>query len=178
MLLCSYSQVYPSPASLESFKTLQNMEIRSTFVSDASVTFQRRKFSRDTKSFAPATTSCRCSTCFPHPAPNRRNWSFTITSFVLWHRSWSMQTSSPFSSRLIDKQSKQPTPSSTKCAPQRPSAARLSAITINWRWWRSERMRSPSSWTFSSSVRRRSWRSFEQIGPWSVWVVRKWGIGR
>ena len=75
--------MHQSKASIDCILTLQNMKIRSTFVSDAWVTFYRWKFSRVTRSFAPETTSCRCSNCFQRLAQNRRIWSYTIT--VLHH---------------------------------------------------------------------------------------------
>ena len=77
------------------FRTLQSMATGTRFACVVLDTFKQMKLSLVTRSFAPETTSCRCSMCSLHQAPNRCNSNFTTTNFALWRRSWSMQTLKP-----------------------------------------------------------------------------------
>ena len=69
------------------FSDITNQKIKSIFVSDALVSFHRRKFAHDTNSSAPETTSCRYSMCYLCQAPNRRKLNSTSTSIVQRHHS-------------------------------------------------------------------------------------------
>ena len=102
------------------FQILQNTLIKSSFACDASDIFHRRTFSRDTKSFAPDTTSCRFSVCSLRQAPITQKSNLTSTNIVLRHRSSSMRTLSSSLSHPIAKLSTPLTPSSTKYVLQQP----------------------------------------------------------